>query len=56
MTLLASYIRYVVRKGDARPKIAACPEMYGDADQCIHIYDANQDIIGRDRTANMARS
>ena len=46
---LATYTRYVVKKGDTLPKIAARPEIYGDAGQWKRIYDANQDIIGRDR-------
>jgi nucleoid-associated protein YgaU len=45
---LATYTRYVVKKGDTLPKIAARPEIYGDAGQWKRIYDANQDIIGRD--------
>jgi nucleoid-associated protein YgaU len=46
---LATYTRYVAKKGDTLPKIAARPEIYGDAGQWKRIYDANQDIIGRDR-------
>ena len=46
---MASYTRYVVKKRDTLPKIAARPEIYGDAGQWKRIYDANQDIIGRDR-------
>jgi len=45
---LASYIRYVVKKGETLPKIAARPEIYGDASQWRRLYEANQDIIGRD--------
>jgi len=45
---LATYTRYVVKKGDTLPEIAARPEIYGDASQWRRIYEANQDIIGRD--------
>jgi len=45
---LASYIRYVVKKRETLPKIAARPEIYGDASQWRRLYEANQDIIGRD--------
>ena len=43
-----AYPRYVVKKGDTLPNIAARPEVYGDATQWKRIYEANQDIIGRD--------
>ena len=43
-----TYPRYVVKKGDTLPNIAARPEVYGDATQWKRIYEANQDIIGRD--------
>lgn len=48
-TPLAAYTRYVVKKGDTLPKIAARPEIYGDTGQWQRIYDANRDVIGRDR-------
>lgn len=48
-TPLAAYARYVVKKGDTLAKIAARPEIYGDAGQWPRIYDANRDVIGRDR-------
>jgi nucleoid-associated protein YgaU len=44
---LAAYARYVVKKGDTLAKIAARPEIYGDASQWGRIYDANRDSIGR---------
>ena len=46
---LAAYVRYVVKKGDTLPKIAARPEIYGDTGQWQRIYEANRDVIGRDR-------
>lgn len=52
---LPSYVRYVVKRGDTLPTIAARPEIYGDAGQWKRIYDANQDIIGRDRKLNMGQ-
>lgn len=52
---LATYARYVVKKGDTLAKIAARPEIYGDARQWRRIYDANQDIIGRDRKVRMGQ-
>ena len=50
-----SYIRYAVKKGDTLPKIAARPEIYGDAGQWKRIYDANEEIIGRDRKLNIGQ-
>jgi nucleoid-associated protein YgaU len=52
---LASYPRYVVKKGDTLRKIAARPEIYGDAGRWQRIYEANRDIIGRDRKLNMGQ-
>ena len=54
-TSLANYIRYVVKKGDTLPKIAARPEIYGDAGQWMRIYEANRDIIGRNHKVNMGQ-
>ena len=48
-TPLATYMRYVVKRGDTLPRIAARPEIYGDAKQWPRLYEANRDIIGRDR-------
>jgi nucleoid-associated protein YgaU len=52
---LASYTRYVVKKGDTLRKIAARPEIYGDAGRWQRIYEANRDIIGRDRKLKMGQ-
>jgi nucleoid-associated protein YgaU len=52
---LTSYTRYVVKKGDTLRKIAARPEIYGDAGQWQRIYEANRDIIGRDRKLKMGQ-
>jgi nucleoid-associated protein YgaU len=52
---LASYTRYVVKKGETLAKIAARPEIYGDAGQAGRIYEANRDIIGRDRKLKMGQ-
>jgi nucleoid-associated protein YgaU len=52
---LASYTRYVVKKGDTLRKVAARPEIYGDAGQWQRIYEANRDIIGRDRKLKMGQ-
>jgi nucleoid-associated protein YgaU len=52
---LASYTRYVVKKGDTLKKIAARPEIYGNAGQGERIYEANRDIIGRNRKLNMGQ-
>lgn len=46
---LPSFVRYVVKRGDTLKKIAARPEIYGDAGQWGRIYEANRDIIGKDR-------
>lgn len=46
---MTAYPRYVVKRGDTLPKIAAKVEVYGNADQWRRIYDANRDIIGKDR-------
>lgn len=47
--VLPDYLRYVVKRGDTLAKIAARPEIYGNAGQWRRIYDANRDIIGKDR-------
>jgi nucleoid-associated protein YgaU len=47
--LPVTFIRYVVNRGDTMPKIAARPEIYGDARQWTRIYEANSEVIGRDR-------
>jgi nucleoid-associated protein YgaU len=52
---LTSYTRYVVKKGDTLRKIAARPEIYGDAGQWQRIYGANRDFIGRDRKLRMGQ-
>ncbi len=52
---LASYTRYVVKKGDTLRKVAARPEIYGDAGRWQRIYEANRDIIGRDRKLKMGQ-
>jgi nucleoid-associated protein YgaU len=44
-----TFIRYVVKRGDTLPKIAARSEIYGDARQWTRIYDANTEVVGRDR-------
>jgi nucleoid-associated protein YgaU len=51
----ATYARYVVKQGDTLPKIAARPEIYGDADQWSRLYEANRDIIGKDRKVKMGQ-
>jgi nucleoid-associated protein YgaU len=50
-----SYPRYVVNKGDTLRKIAARPEIYGDAGRWQRIYEANRDFIGRDRKLNVGQ-
>jgi len=50
-----TFIRYVVKRGDTLPKIAARPEIYGDAGQWKRIYEANEEIIGRDRKLNIGQ-
>ena len=45
---LADYFELVVC-GDTLPKIAARSEIYGDARQWTRIYDANTEVVGRDR-------
>lgn len=52
---LTSYTRYVVKKGETLRKIAARPEIYGDADQWRRIYEANRDFIGRDHKLKMGQ-
>jgi nucleoid-associated protein YgaU len=42
-----TYARYVVRRGDTLKKIAARPEVYGDAGQWQRIYEANREILGK---------
>ena len=44
-----TFIRYVVKRGDTLPKIAARSEIYGDARQWTRIYEANTEVVGRDR-------
>ena len=44
-----TFIRYVVKRGDTLPKIAARSEIYGDAHQWMRIYEANTEVVGRDR-------
>ena len=51
----ATFVRYVVKQGDTLPKIAARPEIYGDADQWSRLYEANRDIIGKDRKVKMGQ-
>ncbi len=47
--ILSTYLRYVVKRGDTLQRIAARPEIYGDASQWPRVYEANRDMIGRDR-------
>ncbi|MBI4735872.1 MAG: LysM peptidoglycan-binding domain-containing protein, partial [candidate division NC10 bacterium] len=47
--ILPTYLRYVVKRGDTLQRIAARPEIYGDANQWPRVYEANRDMIGRDR-------
>lgn len=47
--ILPTYLRYVVKRGDSLQRIAARPEIYGDANQWPRLYEANRDMIGRDR-------
>lgn len=49
------YVRYVVKQGDTLPKIAARPEIYGDAEKWPRLYEANRDIIGKDRKLKMGQ-
>jgi len=49
IAVVPSHVRYVVKKGDTLPKIAARPEIYGDSSQWPRLYEANRDIIGKDR-------
>jgi len=49
------YVRYVVKQGDTLPKIAARPEIYGDAEKWPRLYEANRDIIGKDRKVKMGQ-
>jgi len=51
----ATYARYVVKQGDTLPKIAARPEIYGDAEKWPRLYEANRDIIGKDRKVKMGQ-
>ena len=49
------YVRYVVKQGDTLPKIAARPEIYGDAEKWPRLYEANRGIIGKDRKVKMGQ-
>ena len=49
MTILPTYLRYVVKGGDTLQRIAARPEIYRDANQWPRLYEANREVIGRDR-------
>jgi len=51
----ATYARYVVKQGDTLPKIAARPEIYGDTEKWPRLYEANRDIIGKDRKVKMGQ-
>jgi hypothetical protein len=42
-----TYARYVVRRGDTLKKIAARPEVYGNAGQWKRIHEANREILGK---------
>lgn len=48
-----TFIRYVVKRGDTLKKIAARSEIYGDARQWTRIYEANTEVVGRDRKLRM---
>ncbi len=45
---LTSFSHYVVKRRDTLPKIAARPDIYGNADEWTRIYEANRDFIGND--------
>jgi len=47
VTPAITYARYVVRRGDTLKKIAARPEVYGDAGQWRRLYEANREILGK---------
>ncbi|MBI2113990.1 MAG: LysM peptidoglycan-binding domain-containing protein [candidate division NC10 bacterium] len=47
--ILPTYLRYVVKRGDTLQRIAARPDIYGDANQWPRLYETNRDMIGRDR-------
>ena len=51
----ATFVRYVVKQGDTLPKIAARSEIYGDAEKWPRLYEANRDIIGKDRKLKMGQ-
>ena len=51
----ATYVRYVVKQGDTLPKIAARPEIYGDAEKWPRLYEANREIIGRDHKVQVGQ-
>lgn len=53
--ILPTYLRYVVKRGDTLPRIAARPDIYGDANQWPRLYEANRDVIGRDRKLNVGQ-
>ena len=44
-----TFIRYVVKRGDTLKKIAARPEIYGDAGQWKRVYEANTEVVGRNQ-------
>ena len=53
--ILPTYLRYVVKRGDNLQRIAARPEIYRDANQWPRLYEANRDMIGRDRTLKVGQ-
>ena len=53
--ILPTYLRYVVKRGDTLQRIAARPEIYRDANQWPRLYEANRDMIGRDRTLKVGQ-
>jgi nucleoid-associated protein YgaU len=50
-----SYVRYVVKQGDTLPKIAARPEIYGDAEKWSRLYEANREFIGKDHKVKVGQ-
>lgn len=48
-----TFIRYVVKRGDTLKKIAARPEIYGDAGQWKRVYEANTEVVGRNQKLRM---
>ena len=53
--ILPTYLRYVVKRGDTLQRIAARPEIYRDANQWPRLYEANRDMIGRERTLKVGQ-